>query len=156
MINKRGDGYISTCVMIVVICMLLSVFVTFAVSVNTVKTVQRNSRVVLDSFVMKNSIVIYDSVKNGNNSTAELDEDMYTEDLCDFCTFEKNGEYLYAYTGDGKLKYKLSKPIISFATEGKLKINASYTVYYPIDFAGVEIDTAEIPVTVESKYNEKF
>lgn len=33
----------------------------FAVSVNTVKTVQRNSRVVLDSFVMKNSIVIYDS-----------------------------------------------------------------------------------------------
>lgn len=64
MINKRGDGYISTCVMIVIVCMLLSVFVTFAVSVNTVKTVERNSCVVLDSFVMKNSITIYDSIKN--------------------------------------------------------------------------------------------
>ena len=49
--NKKGEGYVSTCVMIVVICMLLSVFVTFAVAVNTVKTVERNSRVVLDSFV---------------------------------------------------------------------------------------------------------
>lgn len=154
--SKRAEGYVSTCVMIVIICMLLSVFVTFAVAVNTVKTVKRNSRVVLDSFVMKNSIDIYDSVKNGNNCTAEIDEDMYTEDLCEFCTFEKNGEFLYAYTGDGKLKYKLSKPIISFADEGKLKIDVSYTVYYPINFAGIVIDTAEILVTVKSKYNEKF
>ena len=57
--NKKGEGYVSTCVMIVVICMLLSVFVTFAVAVNTVKTVECNSRVVLDSFVMQNSIEIY-------------------------------------------------------------------------------------------------
>lgn len=54
--SKRAEGYVSTCVMIVIICMLLSVFVTFAVAVNTVKTVKRNSRVVLDSFVMQNAI----------------------------------------------------------------------------------------------------
>ena len=71
--NKKGEGYVSTCVMIVVVCMLLSVFVTFAVAVNTVKTVERNSRVVLDSFVMQNSIEIYDSIKQGNNETNEID-----------------------------------------------------------------------------------
>lgn len=60
--SKRAEGYVSTCVMIVIICMLLSVFVTFAVAVNTVKTVKRNSRVVLDSFVMQNSIEIYNSI----------------------------------------------------------------------------------------------
>lgn len=81
--NKKGEGYVSTCVMIVVICMLLSVFVTFAVAVNTVKTVERNSRVVLDSFVMQNSIEIYDSIKQGNNETNEIDADEYREALSD-------------------------------------------------------------------------
>ena len=105
---------------------------------------------------MKNSILIYDSIKNGNDYTVELDEDVYIDDLCDFCTFEKSGSFLYAYSSEGNLKYRISKPMVSFSTEGTLKVYARYTVYVPIDFAGVVISTAEIPITVESKFNEKF
>ena len=105
MINKRGDGYISTCVMIVIVCMLLSVFVTFAVSVNTVKTVKRNSRVVLDSFVMQNSIEIYNSIKQGNNKTDGIDAAEYREALTEFCTLEKRGYCYYNYDSDGDLNY---------------------------------------------------
>ena len=128
--NKKGEGYVSTCVMIVVICMLLSVFVTFAVAVNTVKTVERNSRVVLDSFVMQNSIEIYDSIKKGNNETNEIDADEYREALSDFCTLVKSGSRYYNYD--------------------------SYRVYIPIRFAGVWVTTAVVPITVESKFNERF
>ena len=81
---------------------------------------------------------------------------MYIDDLCAFCTFEKSGGFLYAYSSDGKQKYRISEPTVSFSTEGTLKVYASYTVYVPIDFAGVVISTAEIPITVESKFNEKF
>lgn len=154
--NKRGDGYITTCVMVVIVCMLIAVFVTFTTAVSVVRMTEKNSRIVLDSFVMKNSILIYDSIKNGNDYTVELNENVYIEDLCDFCTFEKSGSFLYAYSSDRKLKYKISKPTVSFSTEGTLKVYASYTVYVPIAFGGVVIDTAEIPITVESKFNEKF
>ena len=154
--NKRGDGYIATCVTVVILCMLIAVFVTFTTAVSVVRMTEKNSRIVLDSFLMKNSILIYDSIKNGNDYTVELDESVYIEDLCDFCTFEKSGNFLYAYSSDGNLKYRLSKPVVSFSTEGTLKVYASYTVYVPIGFGGVVIDTAEIPITVESKFNEKF
>lgn len=154
--NKRGDGYIATCVTVVILCMLIAVFVTFTTAVSVVRMTEKNSRMVLDSFVMKNSILIYDSIKNGNDYTVELDESVYIEDLCDFCTFEKSGNFLYAYSSDGNLKYRLSKPVVSFSTEGTLKVYARYTVYVPIDFAGVVISTAQIPITVESKFNEKF
>ena len=156
MLNKRGDGYITTCVMVVIICMLVAVFVTFTTAVSVVRITERNSKIVLDSYVMKNSILIYDSIKNGNNYTVELDEDVYIDDLCEFCTFEKRGSFLYAYSSEGNTKYRISKPTVSFSTEGTLKVYASYTVYVPIDFAGVVISTAEIPITVESKFNEKF
>ncbi len=154
--NKRGDGYIATCVTVVILCMLVAVFMTFTTAVSVVRITEKNSRIVLDSFVMKNSILIYDSIKNGNDYTVELDEDVYIEDLCDFCTFEKSGNFLYAYSSDRKLKYRLSKPNVSFSTEGELKVYASYTVYVPITFGGIVIDTAEIPIKVESRFNDKF
>lgn len=154
--NKRGDGYITTCVMVVIICMLVAVFMTFTAAVSVIRITEKNSRIVLDSFVMKNSIIIYDSIKNGNDYTVELNEDVYIDDLCDFCTFEKRGNFLYAYSSDGNLKYRLSKPDVSFSTEEELKVYASYLVYVPISFGGVVIDTAEIPIKVESKFNDKF
>lgn len=154
--NKRGDGYIATCVTVVILCMLVAVFMTFTTAVSVVRITEKNSRIVLDSFVMKNSILIYDSIKNGNDYTVELDEDVYIEDFCDFCTFEKSGNFLYAYSSDRKLKYRLSKPNVSFSTEGELKVYASYTVYVPITFGGIVIDTAEIPIKVESRFNDKF
>ena len=154
--NKKGEGYVSTCVMIVVICMLLSVFVTFAVAVNTVKTVERNSRVVLDSFVMQNSIEIYDSIKKGNNETNEIDADEYREALSDFCTLVKSGSRYYNYDSDGETNFYISKPYVGFTEQNKLKIYASYRVYIPIRFAGVWVTTAVVPITVESKFNERF
>ena len=154
--NNKGEGYVSTCVMIVVICMLLSVFVTFAVAVNTVKTVERNSRVVLDSFVMQNSIEIYDSIKQGNNETNEIDADEYREALSDFCTLVKSGSRYYNYDSDGETNFYISKPYVGFTEQNKLKIYASYRVYIPIRFAGVWVTTAVVPITVESKFNERF
>ena len=154
--SKRAEGYVSTCVMIVIICMLLSVFVTFAVAVNTVKTVKRNSRVVLDSFVMQNSIEIYNSIKQGNNKTDGIDAAEYREALTEFCTLEKRGYCYYNYDSDGDLNYYITTPYVGFTVDKKLQVFTSYTIYVPIRFAGIRVSTVRIPITVESKYNEKF
>ena len=154
--SKRAEGYVSTCVMIVIICMLLSVFVTFAVAVNTVKTVKRNSRVVLDSFVMQNSIEIYNSIKQFNNKTDGIDAAEYREALPEFCTLEKRGYCYYNYDSEVDLNYYITNPYVGFTVYKKLQIFTSYTIYVPIRFAGIRVSTVRIPITVESKYNEKF
>jgi len=154
--NKRGEGYISVCVLLIVICMILSVFITFASAVNVVKMTERNSRVVLDNLVMRGAIDVYDSIKKGNDENAVIDSQEYVDALCEFCTFEKAAHFLYHKDSNGKEDFRVTYPQVGYSVTKKLKIYASYTVYVPVYFCGIQVSTAEIPITVESKYTEKF
>ena len=154
--NKRGDGYVFPCVMIVVICMMLSVFIFFAGVVNMVRITQENTKVVLDSYVMKSSIEIYNFIKQGSDYTDVLDQNVYIDDLCDFCSLAKGSYYLYAYDEDGQIKYMMTRPTITFREENTLKIKLCYTFYVPVRFNGKIVRYAVIPVTVDSSFTEKF
>lgn len=154
--NKCGEGYIFPCLMIVVVCMILSVLIFFASSVSMVRITQKNNKIVLDSYVMQNSIQIYNSIKQGNDYTEVLDRESYIAALCDFCSLAKSGSYLYAYNDDGSLKYFLTSPVITFKKANALKIQLDYTLYVPIWFDGKIARYAVIPVTVHSSFNEKF
>lgn len=154
--NKRGDGYIMTCVMVVALCMLLAVFITFVSAVNTVRMTERSARNALDAYVMKNSIEIYNSIKNGNDETDALDNEEYTEYFCALCELDAGRYMLYNYDEDGDELFRMTKPRVSFTVDGKLKIKVQYTMYIPLYFSGIKVTDAVIPVTVESRYNEKF
>lgn len=154
--NKRGEGYIFPCLMIVVVCMILSVLIFFATSVSMVRITEKNSKIVLDSYVMQNSVQIYNSIKQGHDYTESLDREIYIDALIKFCTLEKRGSYLYAYNEDGSLKYRMSMPDITFRKENSLKIQLTYILYIPIWFDGKIAQYAVIPVTVHSSFNEKF
>ena len=153
---KKGEAHIKNCVMIVAVCMLLSVFLTFAFAVNIVRQTERNSRVVLDNYVMTDAISIYNSVKQGEDTDETLSAERYRAALADFCTLEKNGKYYYNYAADGSVQYYISAPTLGYTTDKTLKIYANYTVYVPVYFAGIKVGTAEVPITVTSKFSEKW
>ena len=121
-----------------IVCMILAVAMTFAVA------------------PLVNRLTSDDSIKQGNNETNEIDADEYREALSDFCTLVKSGSRYYNYDSDGETNFYISKPYVGFTEQNKLKIYASYRVYIPIRFAGVWVTTAVVPITVESKFNEKF
>ena len=150
--NKRGEGYISICVMVLVICMLLSATMVFAGAVNTVSLAERNAKTVLDSYIMKNSIIIYNSIKNGNSYTESLNADDYTADLCSFSSLTQDGSVYKAENGS----YYITQPFVGFTTDNRLKLYASFTVFVPIEFNGTVIQTAEVPITVTANLDEKF
>ncbi len=154
--NKRGDGYIMICVTVVILCMLLSVFVSFASAVNIVKQTERNSRVVLDSFVMQNAIDIYDSIKKGKDTITVIDADEYISEFCSFNSLDLRGNSLYCCDKDGNEQYRLTKPVLTFITEGELKLQADYTVIIPMYFAGLKVSEARVPMTVVSRLDNKF
>ena len=154
--NKRGDGYIQACVMILVLCMLIAVCLTFVTTVNTIRVVERNARIVLDSFVMENSIIIYDSIKNGHDFTEAVDVSRFQAKLADYNDLTKSGRYYYHYDPDGDLDYRITTPYLSMTQTNSLKIAANYTITIPIYFAGVKVTQVSVPVTVESKWTDKF
>ena len=154
--NKRGEGYVQVCVLIIVTCMILSVFVTFASAVNVVRLTERNSKTVLESYLMKNSIEIYDSIKQGNNDADSLNANVYITDLADFCTFVKVGNYYYHRDENGRTEYYISKPTVGFTETGKLRLYVSYNLYVPIYFDNMKISTAKIPITVKIDLEERY
>ena len=154
--NKHGDGYIMVCVTVVILCMLLSVFVSFASAVNIVRQTERNSRVVLDNFVMQNAIDIYDSIKEGTDTIALIDEDEYISQFCSFNSLDLRGDNLYCCDEDGNEQYRLTKPVLTFITEEELKLQAEYTVIIPMYFAGLKFSEASVPITVVSRLDNKF
>ncbi|MBR0230730.1 MAG: hypothetical protein IJQ53_00635 [Clostridia bacterium] len=154
--NKRGEGYVQVCVLVLILCLILSVFLTFVYAVNFVKITERNAETVLENYVMKNSIRIYNSIKQGTNETDAIDAGEYITDLTSFCTFNKIRDRLYHYDGDGNVDYYISEPTVRFAERNKLKLIVSYTTYVPIYFAGTQVTTATIPVTVKLNLEGKF
>jgi len=156
--NKRAEGYVQVCVLVIVICMIMSVFVTFASTVNVVRLMKRNSKTVLESYLMRDSIRIYDSIKQGTNDTEKdsLDSNFYYNSLKEFCTFETHGNYLYHKGDDGVTDYYISTPHIGFTEQGKLRLYVKYTLYVPIYFDRVKVSTAEIPIEVDLDLDERF
>ena len=156
MFNKKGDGYISTCVLIVILCMLISVFVTFVSAVNIVRQTKRNARVVLDGFVMTNSIEIYDSIKNGNDHTEEIDASEYINEFSSFNSLDLSNGMLYCYDDDGNELYRITAPDVSFVREKRLKIKSEFVIIIPIYFAGIRVTEATVPIKVVSLLTEKY
>ena len=154
--SKRGEGYIQVCVLIIVICMILAVFVTFAGAVNVVRLTERNAKTVLESYVMKNSIRIYDSIKQGTNETDAIDREDFIGDLIAFCTFYKSGDFLYHYNADGEADYYITTPQVEFSEVNKLRLIVKYETYIPIYFAGRYVSTAVVPITVKLNLEQKF
>ncbi len=154
--NKRGEGYITICAAVVIVCMILSVFVTFASAVNIIRQMERNSRVVLDSYVMTNSIAIYDAIKQGDDYTGALDADGYISELSSFNSLDFRKNLLYCCDENGAEQYRLTKPTLSFVQDHHLKIQVKYNILIPLYFAGVKVTEVNVPITVVSRFDEKF
>ena len=154
--NKRGDGYIGTCVMILILCMILSIFIEFVATVNVIRISERNARIVLDSFVMENSIEIYDSIKTGTDFTEVVDVEQYISKYSEYNSLDFNGNMLYCVGDDGEELYRQTIPTVRLIEENRLKIIAEYAITVPLYFAGQQVTEVTVPITVTSKFNPKF
>ena len=153
--DKRGDSYVPVCTILLIILMSFSVILVYASAITNVRLQKTNTETVFDSFVAKNSILIYSNIKQGKNATDHLNTAPFYTMLKDFCTLdERNGMY-YAYDDDGTEKFRMTKPEMDFIEEDTLELYVTFTMYVPIRFAGHTVTTAEVPVKVTSALNSK-
>lgn len=110
---------------------------------------------VLDSFVMKNSIEIYNSIKQGHDFTEKFTESFYFSEMNRRFSLDYRDNCLYNIEEDGETVYYLTNPNVSYKVDKTLKLKADYTLYVPVRFAGEIVYWTQIPLTVTSELTLK-
>ncbi len=146
--DTRGGGYITACVITLVIVMILSAVLFYAQCMTILQTTRDNTELVLESFIMKNSILIYDSIKQGHDLTEYFGENDYFSELSSRFSLDIRGNALYNYGEEGNIIYAMTNPYVTYKVDKALKLKASYTVMIPVTFAGTRLFFLRIPLTV--------
>ena len=146
--NNRGGGYIMPCVITIVIAMMLSAVLFYAECMTIIQTTRADTERVLESFVMKNSIDIYNSIKQGHDFTEELDENYYISAASSELSLDYSKQWLYNYGEDGEIVYYMTNPNVTYKVDKALKLKASYKLMIPVTFAGKHLYDLEVPITV--------
>ena len=153
--NKRGSSYFTPCVIVLVLAMILSVVLFYATTKSTIETTRDNTRRVLDSYVMKHSIDIYNNIKQGNDFTEDIENSFYLSAIFSELSLDYGDGCLYCIDGDGDIIYKMTNPEVTYKVDNTLQLNASYDLQMPVRFAGEIIYWFTIPVTVGSSLTLK-
>ena len=146
--SKTGGGYISACIYTIVIAMIFSAVLFYASCMTIIQTTRDNTELVLESFIMKNSVLIYDSIKQGHDLTEFFDEKDYISEISSRFSLDIQGNTLYSYGEEGDIIYKMTNPYVTYKVDKALKLKASYTVVIPVHFAGKRLFDLHVPLTV--------
>ncbi len=153
--NKRGSSYITPVVVILILATILSVVLFYAITKSTIETTRDNTKRVLDSYVMKNSIDIYNSIKQGNDFTEDIENSFYISSISEELSLDYGTGYLYTVDGDGEIVYRMTNPKVTYKVDNTLKLQASYELQMPVWLAGQIIYWFTVPVTVTSSLTLK-
>lgn len=153
--NKRGSSYFTPCVVVLVIAMILSVVLFYATTKSTIETTRDNTKRVLDSYVMKNSIDIYNSIKQGNDFTEAIEKSFYISSVSEELSLDYGTGYLYTVDANGDIVYRMTNPDVTYKVDNTLQLKASYDLQMPVWFAGQIIYWFTVPVTVSSSLTLK-
>lgn len=154
--NKRGEGYISTCFMVLIYCIALALIISFVIAVNQVRIIKRNTYKIIDSFVMENSINAYNSIKVGTDTLESMNSEDFVNYFRIYNNLIQNGDDLIAYTDEGEERYRIKQLNLSFIEENTLKMQVEYIITVPLSFGDFNIARAEVPITIRSKLSNKF
>jgi len=148
-------SYIKTCVYIFTVSVLISLVLTYSSIITIIQTTKDNTERVLDSFVIENSTYIFNSIKNGNDFTPEIDPWYFVCKFYSDGTLDFDGNYFYNKDAKERNIYKLTVPQTSFAVDNTLNLTCTFDLLIPLEFAGKQVAELRIPIKVNSRYNLK-
>lgn len=154
--NKRAEGYVCTCLMILIFCIAIAVFMSFLNAINIVRISKRNTYKVIDGFVTQCSIDAFNSIKVGSDRVEYMDPNAFVDYFCEYNNLRKNGTAFIAKVSTGQVKYVVNDFTISYIEEKSLKIQVDYTLKIPIKFGNIALAHAEVPISIKSKLTDKF
>jgi hypothetical protein len=148
-------AHIKTAILVLILSMLLSIFLTYAGILTLVQNMQGNTQRVLDSFVVERSIEVYGSIKNGSDYIASIDAAYFAQNLLVDGTLVSGAECFYNVDSKGTVLWRMTIPQTQWTIRNTLDLTCTFDLLLPIDFAGRRITELRIPMRVKTSYNLK-
>ena len=148
LLNDKGAGYITACVITIAIIMILNMVFFYAQGMTIVQTTRDNVELVLESFIIENAVQIYDSIKQGHDLTESFDGNLLASQISSRFSLDFTANTLYSRDKNGRILYAMTAPEVTYKVDKALKLKASYTIAIPVQFAGKRLFFMRIPLTV--------
>lgn len=153
--DKRGELYIRACILIIIILIIFILLFNYTMITVQARAQRKGAIQTLDQYTQLNAIEIFDSIKSENDTTEELDPDLFVTLLCSSQGLVETDGVYCAYSSDNECLYKVSDIRMSFLVDNTSKIKVSYTLTVPLSFAGNTM-WIDVPVTISTSINPKF
>jgi len=151
--DKSGDSSVKTAVLVLAVAMIFSAVFTYVSLMITVTKTREDTQRVMDSFIIENAEMIFNSVKNGNHSTLS---NTYTTRFRELVRTElgltQSGTNLYSEGANSNVMFRYNNPITTTIRNGVLELQTSYEIVIPVTFAGKTVTNVRVPITVRSLY----
>ena len=128
--------------------MILSAVLFYASAMTIARQTKENTALVLDSYVMKNSIDIYNYIKQGNDLNNKLDQKYFLSQYLSRFSLDYSDNMLYSVDEDGDTVYKMTVPQVGYEVDKTLSLKAEYDLIIPVRFAGKTLFWMTIPMKV--------
>jgi len=148
-------SHVKTAVIVLIVAMIFSVVLTYASVMTIVQTSKSNTERVINSFVIQNTTLIYNSIKNGNTYTAAIDANSFIAQFSSDCTLDYDGGYFYNKDSEGSTIFRITSPQTTFTVDNTLNLTCVFDILYPINFAGEQVSEIRIPIIVKTRYSLK-
>ena len=148
--NNRGASYVQVCVIVLILVMILAAVLFYASAMTIVRQSKEDASLVLDSYVMKNCIEIYNYSKQGNDLNRKLDQKYFLSQYLSRFSLDYSNNMLYSVGEDGETVYRMTVPQVGYEVDKTLNLKAEYNLMIPVRFAGKTLTWMTVPMTVRS------
>lgn len=150
--NEKGSGYVSTAVCLFFATAIFALVLTFSEALGALRVIYESSKRALDSCVIDNATIIYDSIKQGHNRATSIEGTLFEERFIIETGGARESGNIVKTEKNGSVIWSVEDTEISFETENVLRLRADYTVKVPLRIGELLSFDIEIPITVKSRY----
>ena len=153
--DRRAEGYVRTCVILICVCLFFSAVLFFAEALSVADDLKKEIKLMLDGAVVSEAVSGYLSLTDGSDRyTGEAAVSMkrsFEERFGD--SPSSDGFYPVGRDGSGR---EISLPAVTLDVGERVRLRASFVLKIPVCLGSLRILTLELPLTVRSRYYAKF
>lgn len=151
--SKQGSSsLIYTIAILIFLCVLtLGIIVTMQFR-SLALELHNTTSTALEEYIVVQARENMDSIKNGHNYLAEIDEDKYIDYLANALGVNED---LQGYTSTGR-NFEISNIDLTFDTANTMNVTVRFDLYMPLEVSGVTFPPLETTLTVHSELASKF
>ena len=154
--SNKGYTHIYTVVIVIILSLIFAVVFEYTAMYTMVSTVKDNTQMTLDSFCIKKSTDIFNSINNGSdymlnqNMTNEFMDDLSNE--ISLKLIDNSSNTWYNLNEEEDIIYKYDKPLIANLDGNTLTLTCSYEIVIPFKIGIFSISDLCVPITLKSCY----